>query len=144
MLTINDKIIIEADDLHFEAMRASGPGGQHVNKVSTAVRLSFDVMNTEYFDKYQKHRIHSKLHKRISKEGVISVVCQSERSQIANKQIALDRLRELLLDAIRRPKYRKPTKVSKAQKEKRFQAKQHHKKKKQTRKKINPRKIDRH
>lgn len=142
MLQINSKIVIDSDDLIFDAMRSSGPGGQHVNKVNTAVRLSFDVMNTDYFDKYQKHRIHSKLHKRISKEGVISVVCQSERSQIANKQIALERLRELLLDAIRRPKFRKPTQVSKTQKKKRLEAKQQQKQKKQRRKKINPRRLD--
>lgn len=141
MLKINDKIEIPAEELQFEAMRSSGPGGQNVNKVNTCVRLSYDVMNSDCFDKYQKHRIHSKLNKRINKDGVISVTCQTERTQLANKQKALEILRELLQDAIRRPKFRKPTQVSKAKKEKRKEAKQQHKQKKQRRRKIDPRKF---
>lgn len=141
MLKINDRIEIPADELTFEATRSSGPGGQNVNKVNTCVRLSYDVMHSEQFDQYQKHRIHSKLNKRINKEGVIAVTCQAERSQLANKQKALEILRDLLLDAIRRPKYRKPTKVSKAKKEKRKEENQHQKKKKQRRRKVDPRQI---
>jgi len=133
MLRITEKITIPADELVFEAMRSSGPGGQNVNKVSTCVRLSFDLSQTECFDQYQMHRIHSKLHKRISKAGILSVTCQSERSQIANKQIAMEQLRELLEGALRRPKFRKPTRVSKGKLEKRKVEKQQHKQKKRSR-----------
>lgn len=133
MLYINHKTVIPAEELIFEAVRSSGPGGQNVNKVNTCVRLSIDIINSPSLTEFQKHRIRSKLHNRMNKAGFLSVTSQDERSQLANKQIALQRLRELIQDALKPKKARKPTQVSRAKVLERKEKKQQHKQKKSTR-----------
>ena len=125
MININDQLSIPQDELSFTASRSSGPGGQHVNKVSTRVTLRFDVTNSPSLTLEQKELIFVQLATRISKEGVLRVVSQQTRSQAANRQLATERFVQLLQDALRQKPERKPTKVSAVAKEKRLADKKH-------------------
>ena len=123
MIRITDQISIPKDELKFTASRSSGPGGQHVNKVSTRVTLRFDVANSPSLTADQKQRIFGHLATRVSKEGVLRVVSQKTRSQAANKETALERFVELLHQALRQTVRRKPTEISPTGKQKRFEGK---------------------
>ena len=112
-----------SSELRFRASRSSGAGGQHVNKVSTRIEVLFDVNASAVLNASQKLRIHRKLGNRINKEGILIVAVDEERSQDRNKRIAIKRVHELLEIALRVPKKRKPTKVSKAAKERRLKKK---------------------
>ena len=123
--------------LTFKAVRSSGKGGQHVNKVSTAVELYFDVKNNLLLSEEQKQLIFEKLRNRINTEGQLMVVSQTERSQLANKKKAIERFDSLIIQALKKKPKRIPTKVSKAQKEKRLESKKiNSEKKKQRRSKF--------
>lgn len=111
MLKINDTITIPEDDLVFTASRSSGPGGQNVNKVNTRVTVLFDIKNCLYFSDRQKSRIFERLATRINKDGVLRVVSQRHRTQKANREAALERLTELLQDAVKKQPVRRKTKV---------------------------------
>jgi ribosome-associated protein len=123
MIQITDQLSIPKDELNFTASRSSGPGGQHVNKVSTRVTLRFDVTNSPSLTTEQKHLIFDHLATRISKKGVLRVVCQKTRSQAANKALALERFIDFLQQALRPTVQRKPTKISAAAKQKRIDEK---------------------
>jgi ribosome-associated protein len=125
MIQITDQLWIPEEELKFTASRSSGPGGQHVNKVSTRVALRFDVLNSPSLSADQKRRILNKLATRVSKAGVLRVVSQQTRSQAANKEAALERFVALLQQALKKPPKRKPTKVSSAAKQKRLDEKKH-------------------
>ena len=125
MVRITDQLSIPKSELSFTTSRSSGPGGQHVNKVSTRVTLRFDVTNSPSLTLEQKELIFVQLATRISKEGVLRVVSQQTRSQAANRQLATERFVQLLQDALRQKPERKPTKVSAAAKEKRLADKKH-------------------
>lgn len=120
MIPINGSVSISEDEITFTASRAGGPGGQNVNKVSTRVMLLFDLAGSPSLSDDQKQRISSRLRTRISKDGILRVVCQKHRSQSANKEAAVERLAELLGQALVRQKPRKKTKVSKAAKQRRL------------------------
>lgn len=111
--------------LKFKAVRSSGKGGQHVNKVSTAVELYFDVEASEQLTGEQKFQIKEKLKNRVSREGVLILSSQSERSQLANKREVVARFDELIQQALKKKRKRIPTKVSKAQKQARLASKKH-------------------
>ena len=123
MIRITDQLSIPKDELKFTASRSSGPGGQHVNKVSTRVTLRFNVPNSPSLTAEQKHLIFDHLATRINKEGVLRVVCQRTRSQAANKALALERFVDFLQQAFRPRVQRKPTKISPAGKERRIDEK---------------------
>ena len=89
------KISIPESEIKFNAIRASGPGGQHVNKVSTAVQLSFDITNSS-LSKVLKNKLLDHPDKRIAKDGTITLKAQRYRSQDRNKQDAIMRLEQLL------------------------------------------------
>lgn len=112
-----------AEELSFRASRSGGAGGQHVNKVSTRVEAMFDVQASAILSENQKERIFEKLGNRINKEGVLSISVDDERSQKRNKDIAITRLHELIEEALRVPKKRKPTKATRASRERRLKAK---------------------
>lgn len=122
-------------ELRFKAVRSSGKGGQHVNKVSTSVELYFNVRHSQLLNDEQKQLILSKLKNRISSEGELSVVSQTERSQLANKKKAIQRLDELISKALQKKKKRIPTKISEAKKQKRLEEKKRTGEKKLLRKK---------
>ena len=107
----------------FKTSRSGGSGGQHVNKVSTKVELDFDVINSKILTDEQKNIITTKLSSRITIEGILQVICQTERSQLRNKMAAIEKFHELIDSCFVVLKKRKATKVSKAVKERRLLAK---------------------
>lgn len=112
-----------SNELKFSASRSGGPGGQNVNKVSTKIELRFNVSISELLTPKEKEIIISKLENKINKEGELVLVSQSERSQLANKEKAIEKFYSLLRKALTPQKKRKATKPSKAAKEKRLESK---------------------
>jgi ribosome-associated protein len=123
MIDITDSIAISEDELVFAASRSRGPGGQHVNTSSTRVTLRFDVSHSPNLTAEQKARILETLASRVTKDGVLLVSAQKHRSQIANRELAQERLIELLRGALRRPQPRKPTRVPEVERERRLEEK---------------------
>ena len=132
MLQISPQIFIQDRELHFSAVRAQGAGGQHVNKVSSAVHLRFDIHKSSLPVVY-KHRLLSLQDARITKEGVIIIKAQESRSQVKNKQIAIERLQELIQGVLSRPKKRVATKIKRGTQLKRQQERRRHTMKKSLR-----------
>jgi len=124
-------------ELQFKAVRSSGAGGQHVNKVSTKIELSFDLDNSNALTETEKERIILKLSNRLTKENILLLQCDESRSQHKNKDLAIKRFLEVLENALIVPKKRRKTKPSKAAIEKRLQNK-----KKAAQKKVNRGKPD--
>lgn len=104
------------------AVRASGPGGQHVNKVSTAVVLRFDI-SASSLPETVKQRLLASGDNRITEEGIVLIKSGNFRSQLRNKEAAVERLQELIAEASKVRKQRKPTKPTKAAVEKRLDEK---------------------
>lgn len=107
----------------FKTSRSSGKGGQNVNKVSSKVELDFDIQNSQLLSDQQKDLLLSKLTNRINKEGILQIISQSERSQLANKEKAIKKFYELLIKSFKPKKKRIATKPGKAAKEKRIKKK---------------------
>jgi ribosome-associated protein len=118
----------------FNATRSSGPGGQHVNKVSTRIELRFDVLASHLLQDEEKNVILGKLASRISKEGILILVSQSERSQHDNKTKVIEKFYKLLEKALTPAKKRKPTHRTASSKAKRLEAKRIRSEKKKFRK----------
>jgi ribosome-associated protein len=112
-----------AKQVSYKTSRSGGKGGQNVNKVSTKVELLFSVDDSDLFTEHEKALIKEKLQSRFNKDGYVQVICDEERSQLLNKEIALERLMVLLVRSLQKPKPRKPTKISKAIKEARLAGK---------------------
>ncbi len=107
-------------EITFKTSRSGGSGGQHVNKVSTKVELDFDINASRFLTEEQKETILAKLATRITTEGILQIVAQADRSQLRNKKAAVEKFYELIASCFIVPKKRKPTKISKAVKEKRL------------------------
>jgi len=121
-LIINNDIVLYEDDFVFEYSRSSGPGGQNVNKVESAVTLRFDIIKSKLSDTL-KERLLSSGDKRINAKGELLISSRESRSQFQNKQFAINKLIEILKNFSIPPKIRKKTRPSKAVKEKRLEAK---------------------
>nr|WP_232520895.1 alternative ribosome rescue aminoacyl-tRNA hydrolase ArfB [Allomuricauda nanhaiensis] len=122
-------------ELQFKAVRSGGAGGQHVNKVSTKVELSFAILSSEGLSDAEKERIQLKLKSRLNNEGVLVLKCDEARSQHKNKALVVKRFFEILKKAIEVPKKRRPTKPTKSSVEKRLKTKKRDSEKKAGRKK---------
>jgi ribosome-associated protein len=133
MIRITDQLSIPQEELTFTASRSSGPGGQHVNKVSTRVTLRFDVSNSPSLTSGQKRSILDKLPTRVSKEGILRVVSQQTRSQAANRETAIERFVELLQYALKKDPVRRKTAIPPSAKQKRIDDKKHRSRLKQER-----------
>jgi len=123
VLEITPALAIREDELHEEFVRASGPGGQNVNKVSTAVRLSFDVQRSPSLPADVRARLLRLGGKRISREGVLSIDARRYRTQEQNREDARARLTALVRQAAAPPRPRRRTKPTRASKERRLEGK---------------------
>jgi len=130
---MNASLIIS--ELKFKAIRSSGAGGQHVNKVSSKVELSFNILNTKGLTDQEKLRLEQKLSSRLTKDGVLYLQCGDSRSQHRNKELVIKRLIDVLKAALYVPKKRIATKPSRGSIKKRLDSKQKHSLKKSNRKK---------
>jgi ribosome-associated protein len=125
MLRVTDSVAIAENELTFEFLRASGPGGQHVNKVSTAVQLRFDVRRSTSLPASVRRRLMHQAGHRMTADGILIIRSQRHRSQHRNRQEALDRLVRLIRQALKPPKYRIPSRPSINAKKRRLAAKRH-------------------
>ena len=125
MLRVTDSIAIDESELHESFIRASGPGGQNVNKVSSAVQLRFDVRHSPSLPNDVAVRLIRLGGRRMTKDGVLVIVAQNHRTQERNRAEARERLAALIRQAAVRPVPRRTTKVPRAAKKKRLESKKH-------------------
>jgi ribosome-associated protein len=123
MIRITDHIAIDERELEERFIRASGPGGQNVNKLNTAVQLRFDVRHSPTLRDDVRARLARLAGQRLTNDGVLVITAQRHRTQERNRQDALDRLVELIRRAAVAPKPRRPTNPTKGSKERRLQGK---------------------
>jgi ribosome-associated protein len=123
MIPVTDAIAIDEDEISYAFVRASGPGGQHVNKTSTAVELRFDVRRSPSLPEPVRARLERLAGSRLTNEGVLVLFAQNRRSQELNRQDAVERLVELVRKAAEIPKRRKATRPTLASKTRRLEAK---------------------
>ena len=123
------------NELSFKAIRSSGAGGQHVNKVSSKIELVYNLEESAIFHEEQKERLQNKLQSRLTKEGVLMLQCDESRSQHKNKELVIKRFFELIERSLFVPKERIPTKIPRAVVKKRLKSKRNVSDKKAYRKK---------
>ena len=128
-------VVAELNEIDFSAIRAQGPGGQHVNKVASAIQLRFDI-SASSLPNYLKERLLQMNDSRISNDGILIIKSQQHRSQKKNKDNALARLQALVRSAMYVPKSRIATTPSAAAKEKRIKSKKRHSQLKKLRTKV--------
>ena len=122
MLQITPDIVLQDEELDWQAIRAQGAGGQNVNKVSSALHLRFNIA-TSSLDDALKQRLLALRDQRITADGILVIKAQRFRTQEKNRVDAIERLRELIVAASHVPKRRRPTKPSKSSQRKRMDSK---------------------
>ena len=135
-LEITPSLSIPDTDLSFAFIRASGPGGQNVNKVSSAVQLRFDMAGTTVLSDAVKSRLRALAGRRLTDDGAILITARNQRSQDHNRREALERLAELVRKALVAPKARKATKPTRASRERRLESKNRQQRTKQKRRQV--------
>ncbi|MCH8303074.1 MAG: aminoacyl-tRNA hydrolase [Proteobacteria bacterium] len=136
MLKINDDLLIPESEIDLTAIRAQGPGGQNVNKVSSAIHLRFDIANSPTLGEDLKQRLLQLNDRRISKSGVAVIKSRRFRNQDKNREDARGRLADLIRKALVEQKPRKKTRPSRKAKEKRLQDKSRRSRLKQSRRQL--------
>ena len=132
---MNTELIIK--ELKFKAIRSSGAGGQHVNKVSSKIELTFDLQNSESFTEEEKTLLIQKLKNKLTKDNILLLQSDERRSQHKNKEIAIDRFLKIIANGLKVQKPRKATKPSKSSIHKRLDKKKKQAFKKAQRNKTN-------
>ncbi len=122
MLRISERVGIPLGEIGIKAIRSQGSGGQNVNKVSTAIHLFFDI-EASSLSTVLKERLLARSDHRITDQGIVVIKAQEARSQEANREAALERLRQLVASVLTVPKKRRPTKPSRGAKERRLKGK---------------------
>jgi ribosome-associated protein len=133
LLAVDDSLSIPRNELDVRVSRASGAGGQHVNKTSSRVEIFWNIPASRALNDDQRTRLLDKLSSRLTTEGSIRVVASDMRSQSRNRDLAEERLVELVRRALMVPRKRKPTRPTRAAKEARLETKKRHSNKKQQR-----------
>jgi ribosome-associated protein len=122
-MVINNKIQIPQNELVFKASRSSGPGGQNVNKLNTKISAEVDISSCGFLKPEQKTIVLKKLAARLTKDNRLIVESQRFRSQKANRDFAVEKLTEIIENALKRPKKRRPTRPTRTSVEKRLLSK---------------------
>jgi ribosome-associated protein len=123
IVRVTAKISIDEREIEEDFVRSSGPGGQNVNKLSTAVQLRFDVEHSPSLAPDARARLARLAGSRLTRDGVLVIIAQRHRTQIRNRQDALDRLIDLIRRAAVAPRPRRATKPTKASRERRIEGK---------------------
>ena len=123
VLGITNTLTIPLSEIRFRFARSSGPGGQHVNRSATRVELLFDVAGSPSLTETQRERALKALASYIDSDGVLHLVSQTFRSQLRNREEVVERFRTLMHKAMRVPKRRRPTRPSRAARERRLASK---------------------
>lgn len=118
---MNSKVIIQ--ELQFKAVRSSGAGGQHVNKVASKIELFFDVTNSSAISDDEKTLILKNLKSKLTKDNVLILSCDESRSQHKNKELVIEKFLTLIVNSLKIPKKRKATKPTKSSIDKRIEKK---------------------
>jgi ribosome-associated protein len=137
-IVVSRTLSIDEGDLNETFVRASGPGGQHVNKVSTAVQLSFDTTSERSLTPAVRARLREVAGALISQDGVLTITAQKHRSQNRNRQEAMQRLQALILKAAQPPRKRRRTRRTQASIERRLESKKRRSRTKHMRRKVAP------
>ena len=138
MIKITDSIYINESEVKESFIRSSGPGGQHVNKVATAVQLRFNAKISGNISAKVFNRLRAIAGSKLTEDGNVIIVSREHRSQSQNRRVALDKLISLLQQAAKKPKHRTPTRPSQASVEKRLRNKRLQSEKKKSRRNIDP------
>ncbi len=138
MISITSTIKIRENEVSFSFIHSSGPGGQNVNKVATAVQLFFDIKNSPSLSEETKERLIHLGGKGVTEDGKLVIKARRYRTQERNKQDAIQRLIALIRKATIKPKKRRKTKPTKSSIKKRLNTKRHQKKVKQKRRAVDP------
>ena len=136
MIKVTPDITINEDEIEIQFIRASGPGGQHVNKTATAVQLRFDIKNSLSLPVDIRERLLRFSDRRITADGVLVITARRFRSQDQNRQDAVQRLVDLIQKSALKPRWRRKTKPSQASIKRRLVHKRRHGAKKGTRRQI--------
>jgi ribosome-associated protein len=125
VIRVTDHISIDAREIEESFVRASGPGGQNVNKLATAVQLRFDVRGSPSLPAEVRARLERLAGTRVTRDGVLIIIAQRHRTQARNREDALERLIDLVRRAAVAPRLRRPTRPTAAARKRRVEAKKH-------------------